>query len=111
MLRRPGVLTQLIQAAGFSLVTVENNHSGDLGKTGRDDTRAAFQNRRMLALDFAGSPQFLRIGSVTVAMVAITMVKAGRRTSARDSIGKCRAEVTSGAAVGERGRCFYPLGQ
>ena len=72
----PESSTQLIQAAGFSLVTVENNHSGDLGKTGRNGTRAAFQNRSMLALDFAGSPQFLRIGNVTVGMVAITMIKA-----------------------------------
>ena len=72
----PESSTQLIKAAGFGLVTVENNHSGDLGKAGRDDTRAAFQNSGMLALDFASSPQFIRVGNVTMAMVAITMVKA-----------------------------------
>ena len=71
----PKSSTQLLSAAGFHLVTVENNHSGDLGEKGRDDTRVAFQNSGVLALDFADSPQFLRIGRVTLAMVAITMVK------------------------------------
>jgi hypothetical protein len=72
----PPSSAQLIKAAGFRLVTVENNHSGDLGKAGRDATRVAFQNSGMLALDFDRSPQFLRVGDVTIAMVAITVVKA-----------------------------------
>lgn len=72
----PESSAQLLHAAGFRLVTVENNHSGDLGETGREKTREAFRKSGMLALDFDHSPQFLAFGDVTVALVAITMVRA-----------------------------------
>jgi poly-gamma-glutamate synthesis protein (capsule biosynthesis protein) len=65
-----------IQQAGFHLVTAENNHSGDLGRGGRAQTTAAFQGSGLLALDFESSPQFFRFDRVTVAIVAITMIRA-----------------------------------
>lgn len=66
----------LLKAGGFRFVTVENNHSGDLGKAGRQKTREVFRQSGMLALDFDSSPQFLAFGDVTVGLVAITMVRA-----------------------------------
>ena len=66
----------LMKAAGFSLVTAENNHSGDLGKAGRDSTSATFQSSGIPAVNFDHSPQFFRVGRITLAVVAITLVKA-----------------------------------
>jgi hypothetical protein len=76
----PESSVQWIRDAGFHLVTAENNHSGDLGTSGRDATRAAFQKDGLPALDFNHSPQFFRLKNVTqnvtVGIVAITMVRA-----------------------------------
>jgi hypothetical protein len=65
-----------MRQAGFSLVTAENNHSGDLGQAGRSETRAAFQRSGMLALNFDSSPQFFRFGELTVGFIAVTTIKA-----------------------------------
>jgi hypothetical protein len=72
----PDAAAELMRQAGFGLVTAENNHSGDLGLAGRSETRAAFQQSGLLALDFDSSPQFFRFGELTVAIVAVTTIKA-----------------------------------
>jgi hypothetical protein len=72
----PESAVALLKNAGFSAVTVENNHAGDLGGPGREQTEARFRDAGLLALDFSNSPQFLRFGDVTVALIAITMVRA-----------------------------------
>jgi hypothetical protein len=72
----PDSAAELMKQAGFSLVTAENNHSGDLGPSGRSETRAAFQQNGLLALDFDSSPQFFRFRELTVGFIAVTTVKA-----------------------------------
>ena len=72
----PDSAAATMKQAGFSLVTAENNHSGDLGQAGRKETRAAFQQSGMLALDFDSSPQFFRFGELTVGLIAVTTIKA-----------------------------------
>ena len=72
----PDSAAELMRQAGFGLVTAENNHSGDLGAAGRMETRAAFQQTGLLALDFDSSPQFFRFGELTVGLVAMTTIKA-----------------------------------
>jgi poly-gamma-glutamate synthesis protein (capsule biosynthesis protein) len=72
----PDSAAELMKQAGFSLVTAENNHSGDLGQAGRSETRAAFQQSGLLALDFDSSPQFFRFGELTVSLVAVTTIRA-----------------------------------
>jgi poly-gamma-glutamate synthesis protein (capsule biosynthesis protein) len=72
----PDAATELMRQAGFRLVSAENNHSGDLGHAGRIETRAAFQQSGLLALDFDSSPQFFCFGELTVAIVAVTTVRA-----------------------------------
>jgi len=67
---------ELMRQAGFSFVTAENNHSGDLGQAGRSETRATFRQSGLLALDFDSSPQFFRFGELTVGFIALTTVKA-----------------------------------
>jgi poly-gamma-glutamate synthesis protein (capsule biosynthesis protein) len=72
----PDSAAELIRQAGFRLVTAENNHSGDLGQAGRNETRAAFQQSGLLALDFDSSPQFFRFGELTVGFIAVTTIRA-----------------------------------
>jgi hypothetical protein len=71
----PDSAAELMRQAGFRLVTAENNHSGDLGQAGRSETRAAFQQSGLLALDFDSSPQFFRFGELTVGFVAVTTIR------------------------------------
>ncbi len=66
----------LMKSAGFSAVTVENNHSGDLGQPGRDRTRRVFRDDGIMALDFNGSPEFVRFGETTVGILSVTLIKA-----------------------------------
>ncbi len=68
--------TETMRQAGFSMVTAENNHSGDLGQAGRIETRETFRQIGMLALDFDSSPQFFRFGELTVGLIAVTTIKA-----------------------------------
>jgi hypothetical protein len=72
----PDDSAELLRHAGFRLLTAENNHSGDLGPAGRSETRAVSQRSGLLALDFDSSPQFLRFGQLTVAVVALTTIRA-----------------------------------
>ncbi|TDR38996.1 poly-gamma-glutamate synthesis protein (capsule biosynthesis protein) [Tahibacter aquaticus] len=69
-------LLATLPQAGFSALAHENNHAGDLGSAGRRDTYAALAQHGVLALDFARSPQFFRRGDYTVALIAVSTVRA-----------------------------------
>ena len=72
----PTSVVRQLQQAGFKTLTVENNHAGDLGADGRQRTAAALREAGILALDFDSSPQFLRFGKFTLAIVAVNTVAA-----------------------------------
>jgi poly-gamma-glutamate synthesis protein (capsule biosynthesis protein) len=72
----PDAATEMMRQAGFSMVTAENNHSGDLGQAGRIETRETFRRSGLAALDFESSPQFFRFGELTVGFIAVTTIKA-----------------------------------
>jgi poly-gamma-glutamate capsule biosynthesis protein CapA/YwtB (metallophosphatase superfamily) len=67
---------ELLQRAGFRALVIENNHAGDLGSSGRTQTLKAFQQAGLLAVDFKNSPQFIRAGKVTLALVAVSTIPA-----------------------------------
>jgi len=66
----------LLKNAGFQALTIENNHAGDLGSTGRRQTRQAFQHAGLLAVDFENSPQFIQLAKFEIALVAVTTIPA-----------------------------------
>ncbi len=72
----PESAAELLRRAGFRLITVENNHAGDLGSTGRQHTAQTLRQSGLVAVDFTNSPQFLQVGSTSVAVVALTVVPA-----------------------------------
>jgi poly-gamma-glutamate synthesis protein (capsule biosynthesis protein) len=55
---------------------MENNHAGDLGSIGREQTREAFRHAGLLAVDFENSPQFIQLAKFEIALVAITTIPA-----------------------------------
>ena len=75
----PGDDVVFLQQAGFHGVTIENNHSGDLGAAGRTRTHEALSKAGLEAIDFEHSPQFIRAGGVKFAMVAITLIPSADR--------------------------------
>jgi hypothetical protein len=72
----PSSATRMLKDAGFHALTLENNHSGDVGADGRQETRSSLQNDGLMALDFESSPQFLRLRDTTIGIVALTTVRA-----------------------------------
>lgn len=67
-------LLALARSAGFAALGNENNHAGDLGPAGRESTRQALGAADLLPLTFEGSPAFVRLGQLTIAVVSVTTV-------------------------------------
>ena len=70
-----------LASAGFTAVSLANNHAGDLGAPGVRDTRRHLAQAGISAVDLEGSPLFARVGDVTIAIIAVSIVpdRAGRR--------------------------------
>jgi Bacterial capsule synthesis protein PGA_cap len=66
----------LLARAGFDAVSLENNHAGDVGTSGRRRTRDALRSAGILGLDFARSPAFVRLGNETMAMITVSVERA-----------------------------------
>jgi hypothetical protein len=71
----PHLLT-LAKQAGFTALGIANNHSGDLGEAGRRATRMALESAGLAPIGSPESPAFIRLGTRTVAIVAISLVPA-----------------------------------
>jgi len=70
----PDTTPLLLARAHFRAVSVENNHAGDVGAAGRARTRAALETAGIVGLDFEHSPRFMRVGNVTLGVVAVSLV-------------------------------------
>lgn len=67
---------QLLKNAGFSGVTFENNHAGDLGSAGRERTRKLLEEASLAAVDFQNSPHFAQVGETKLAVLSISLITA-----------------------------------
>ena len=72
----------LLAQAGFTALSVENNHSFDLGDSGKLETINQLQKANINPLFYDNSPRFFRVGDVTISIVAINLVPA---TTAKNS--------------------------
>ncbi len=73
----------LLRAAGFRAIGIANNHSSDLGQAARQATRRLLGQNDLTALTYEESPQFFRLGDLTVGVVSLSMVP-GRGELAAD---------------------------
>lgn len=63
---------ELLKEAGFTALSVENNHSGDLGSTGIEDTRTSVNKIGMSANDFEHSPGFVKLNNHVIAFISLS---------------------------------------
>ncbi len=70
----PPAFAELLAAAGFRAAGIENNHSGDLGPARWESTRRILREAGITPLNFEDSPQFLKLGEATVAIVSFNQV-------------------------------------
>lgn len=75
-LATPAPAAQTLARAGFHAVTIENNHSGDLGSGGRERTRKAFEQAALSPVYFDNSPEFFVINKTEIALIAVTTIPA-----------------------------------
>lgn len=66
----------LLKQAGFTAIGIANNHSGDLGAEGRQQTRTALAAFGVVPIGAPESPAFVRLGDHTVAIVALSLIPA-----------------------------------
>lgn len=66
----------LLSKAGFRALSVENNHNGDLGDSGRTATMHALIKSGIAPISFENSPRFFTIKGVNFAIIAINLVPA-----------------------------------
>ena len=64
----------LLRKAGFTAMTIENNHSDDLGEAGRNATVRTLRTEAIRPIDLEHGPSFFRAGGVTIAVVAVNLI-------------------------------------
>jgi len=64
----------MLSKAGFNALSVENNHSLDLGENGKQNTINTLEKSNITALAYDNSPQFFKIRGLTLAIVAINLI-------------------------------------
>lgn len=72
----PETAATLLKNAGFTGVTLENNHAADLGSIGRDRTRRMLEEGHLAVVDFENSPRIVQIGGTRLALLSITLIPA-----------------------------------
>ncbi len=107
----PATSLEALRQAGFRVLGMANNHSGDLGEAGLNATRQALNRAGLGALSFETSPGFWRFGTVTVGVVAFSMVAGADSPAGRSPIADSSAEAAPGAAACKPGGGLRPLGK
>jgi len=64
----------LLKKAGFRIITLENNHSKDLGESGKIKTIEFLRNSNLTPVYLDNSPQFFTIKDVVIGLVTINMI-------------------------------------
>lgn len=65
----------LLKDAGFSAISLANNHSTDLGPAGFGITRKTLEQNGILPLTREDSPRFVRFGDIVAGFVSVSMVR------------------------------------
>jgi len=71
----PSKSIPLLKEAGFSVMTVENNHSNDLGPDKKDTTIFELKNAGIIPVSNDNSPWFIKVKNRTISVIAINLVK------------------------------------
>ena len=63
----------LLRKAGFSALSLENNHAADLGPEGKTLTKEVLEKTGLTGADFKDSPYFFRARGITVSLIALNV--------------------------------------
>jgi poly-gamma-glutamate capsule biosynthesis protein CapA/YwtB (metallophosphatase superfamily) len=104
----PAEALDALQAFGFNLLSLSNNHAFDLKEAGIDNTLREVERRGIVhagvgaTLADAAAPAYLHVGNMTVALVASAsgLIRPGGAASAR-ARGVNELRVMAGGAVNE----------
>lgn len=75
LFRSPPRFADTLAAAGFTVLSLANNHARDFGEEGRDSTMAALDAAGVLHSGRAGTTASWEVGEVRVAMIAFAPFK------------------------------------
>jgi hypothetical protein len=64
----------LLEMAGFSILTLENNHSGDIGQSSKGKSFNTLMRSEIRPVDFNNSPWFISINDITIGIIALNTV-------------------------------------
>jgi hypothetical protein len=64
----------LLREAGFSVITIENNHNSDPGTGSKEKTIDALRHRNITPVYYENSPWFFTIQDVVIALVTLNMI-------------------------------------
>lgn len=64
----------MLKTAGFTVLTIENNHSLDLGRTGKKNTIEALRKNQLTPVCLENSPQFFTVKDVVISLVTLNLV-------------------------------------
>jgi len=65
---------KLAKKAGFHVLTIENNHSYDLGIKGKDQTVKSVFSQQISPVSLQNSPRFFTIGNQVISLIALNLV-------------------------------------
>jgi poly-gamma-glutamate synthesis protein (capsule biosynthesis protein) len=64
----------LLKEAGFSAVSLENNHSNDLGERNKDTTVLEVKKTGIAPISFENSPWFFRFNNTVISIIAVNLI-------------------------------------
>ena len=70
----PSSYIPMIREAGFTALSIENNHNMDLGPDGRDRTIRQLSGSGIQPIDFENSPRFFRFEETVIAIIAVNLI-------------------------------------
>jgi poly-gamma-glutamate synthesis protein (capsule biosynthesis protein) len=70
----PKTCLNLLREAGFTVLTLENNHSSDLGTKNKDSTIIEVNNLGIQSVHYNNSPRFFKINNNVISIVAVNTV-------------------------------------
>lgn len=80
----------LLDKAGFNIITIENNHSFDLGAEGKTATIEALNNSNVTPVYAENSPRFFTVKDVVISLLALNIVLS--RDSSKNQIPSIETE-------------------
>lgn len=65
---------KMLAEAGFKMITIENNHTRDLGTEGKVNTISSLEKNKIRPVSFENSPNFIPVKDIVLSVIAVNLV-------------------------------------